>query len=79
MYEIDDALMFKPRVNEPIMREILRQPIAALRGRNWPDTYRVNRYVRGNASIRNADDALRGFTRFPTWMWRNTAVMEFID
>src|SRR4051812_39039232 len=38
---------------------------------DWPDAYRVNRYVRGASDDRNAEEALRGFRRFPTWMWRN--------
>lgn len=46
---------------------------------DWPDTYRANRYVQGSNSVRDANDALGGFARFPTWMWRNTVVTEFID
>lgn len=46
---------------------------------DWPDAYRINRYVRGDADIRDADSALGEFTRFPTWMWRNEAVAEFSD
>jgi erythromycin esterase-like protein len=23
-------------------------------------------------------EALRGFQRFPTWMWRNTDVLDFV-
>lgn len=45
---------------------------------DWPDAFRVNRYVRG-LSDRNADKALSGFKRFPTWMWRNTVVLEFVE
>src|SRR5690348_5439797 len=39
---------------------------------DWPDAYRVNRYVRGTDDDADADAALGGFKRFPTWMWRNT-------
>jgi erythromycin esterase-like protein len=46
---------------------------------DWPDAYRVNRYVRGESDDADADSALRGFERFPTWMWRNTVVLEFVD
>src|SRR5918994_7568664 len=46
---------------------------------DWPDAYRVNRYVRGSTSDRSADEALSGFERFPAWMWRNTVVAEFVD
>jgi len=46
---------------------------------DWPDAYRVNRYVRLKSSDSNADDALSDFHRFPTWMWRNRDVLGFID
>ena len=46
---------------------------------DWPDAYRVNRYVRGEGPDANADEALSGFERFPAWMWRNTDVANFID
>ncbi|HEY0969929.1 MAG TPA: erythromycin esterase family protein [Gemmatimonadales bacterium] len=41
---------------------------------DWPDAYRVNRWVRGHGDDDSADEALGGFRRFPTWMWRNTDV-----
>ena len=37
---------------------------------DWPDAWRVNRYVRGLSD--DADAALSGFQRLPAWMWRNT-------
>lgn len=46
---------------------------------DWPDAYRVNRYVRGEGDDRDAESALGGFKRFPTWMWRNTVVVEFVE
>ena len=46
---------------------------------DWPDAYRVNRFVRGLGNDAFAVDALAGFQRFPTWMWRNTDVVDFID
>jgi erythromycin esterase-like protein/predicted phosphoribosyltransferase len=45
---------------------------------DWPDAYRVNRYVRGRSEDGTAEEALRGFERFPTWMWRNTVVLDFV-
>ncbi|HEX7058479.1 MAG TPA: erythromycin esterase family protein [Solirubrobacterales bacterium] len=45
---------------------------------DWPDAYRVNRYVRGAAEDADAEEALRGFRRFPTWMWRNAEVLDFV-
>ena len=45
---------------------------------DWPDAYRVNRYVRGAGTDADAEEALRGFRRFPTWMWRNADVVDFV-
>ena len=46
---------------------------------DWPDAYRVNRYVRGVGNDANVREALSGFERFPAWMWRNHDVLEFVD
>jgi erythromycin esterase-like protein len=45
---------------------------------DWPDAFRVNRYVRALGADRDAEEALRGFRRFPTWMWRNADVVDFV-
>jgi erythromycin esterase-like protein len=45
---------------------------------DWPDAYRVNRFVRARSDDRMAEEALRGFVRFPTWMWRNTVVLDVV-
>src|SRR5207245_112886 len=45
---------------------------------DWPDAYRVNRFVRGASRDAEAIDALTAFKRFPTWMWRNADVLDFI-
>ncbi len=45
---------------------------------DWPDAYRVNRFVRGQGEDDDAADALSGFRRFPAWMWRNADVLDFI-
>jgi erythromycin esterase-like protein len=45
---------------------------------DWPDAYRVNRYIRGQSEDTTAEQALRGFDRFPTWMWRNADVVDFV-
>jgi len=45
---------------------------------DWPDAYRVNRYVAGGRTDRDAEAALGGFRRFPTWMWRNADVLDFV-
>jgi erythromycin esterase-like protein len=46
---------------------------------DWPDAYRVNRYVRGISGDRDPQSALSDFRRFPSWMWRNTDVVAFIQ
>ena len=46
---------------------------------DWPDAYRLNRYVRGASDDVDAVEALADVRRFPTWMWRNTVVVEFIE
>ncbi len=46
---------------------------------DWPDAYRVNRYVRnGYQDEMTSVDALSGFKRFPSWMWRNADVLDFV-
>ena len=46
---------------------------------DWPDAYRINRYVRGDATDASAERALAGFLRFPQWMWRNEDVVELVE
>ncbi|WP_173010214.1 erythromycin esterase family protein [Mycolicibacterium sp. P9-64] len=46
---------------------------------DWPDAHRVNRFVRGLGDDRTAEESLRGFERFPAWMWRNVVVRDFVD
>lgn len=46
---------------------------------DWPDAYRVNRFVRDQGDDSDAVQALQGFQRFPSWMWRNTDVVNFVS
>src|SRR3954469_6611499 len=46
---------------------------------DWPDAWRVNRYVRGLSDDPDATAALAGFQRFPGWMWRNMEVRDFVE
>lgn len=46
---------------------------------DWPAALRVHRYVMEDSDDDSATDALRDFTRFPAWMWRNTVVVDFIE
>jgi erythromycin esterase-like protein len=45
---------------------------------DWPDAYRVNRYVQGDNADPDAVQALAGFKRFPAWMWRNADILDFV-
>lgn len=45
---------------------------------DWPDAYRVHRYVQGRGTDDDAAEALGGFRRFPQWMWRNADVLDFV-
>src|SRR5205823_4869819 len=46
---------------------------------DWPDTLRAHRYVTGQSEDRDAASALGDFARFPSWMWRNTVMVEFLE
>ena len=43
---------------------------------DWPDAYRVNCFVRRAGDDATAGDALADFHRIPTWMWRNTVIVD---
>lgn len=46
---------------------------------DWPDCWRINRWVRGHENQDlTAMGLLRGFERWPTWMWANREVAEFL-
>jgi len=46
---------------------------------DWPDAYRVNRWVRHLTREPEPAVALDDFIRFPRWMWRNTVVVDFVE
>lgn len=45
---------------------------------DWPDAYRIHRYLQGKGDPNQAETALEDFKRFPTWMWRNTTLPPFL-
>ncbi|MBI2922544.1 MAG: erythromycin esterase family protein [Planctomycetes bacterium] len=45
---------------------------------DWPDAWRVNRFVQGRGDDADAEESLEGFLRFPAWMWRNAEVLDFV-
>jgi erythromycin esterase len=46
---------------------------------DWPDCYRVNRHVHWMDSAERAEDVLHAFERWPTWMWANRQVVDFVE
>jgi erythromycin esterase-like protein len=67
----------RARITQRLIDE-LGFTVVAVEG-DWPDAYRVNRYVIGMSDDADADAALLGFRRFPTWMWRNRDVLAFVQ
>ncbi|MEF3061607.1 erythromycin esterase family protein [Ralstonia solanacearum] len=68
------------RMRAEITRELIlrhRFDAVAIEG-DWPDVWRINRFVQGDSED-TAADALGDFQRFPSWMWRNQEVLEFAD
>jgi erythromycin esterase-like protein len=45
---------------------------------DFPDVYRLHRYLQGEGKPNEWDKALNQFKRFPTWMWRNTTLLPFL-
>ena len=47
---------------------------------DWPDCYKVNKYVKGNSEIyKTARELLHSFNRWPTWMWANIEMIELVE
>lgn len=44
---------------------------------DWPDCYRVNRYVKGGEG-ESPEEVLHAFSRWPTWMWANREVAQLV-
>ena len=67
-------------IRAEITKRLIREKgfVAVAVEADWPDAYRVNRYVRGRGNDPDAIASLGGFLRFPTWMWRNADVLDFI-
>jgi len=68
------------RIRAAITNELIRSKgfSAVAVEADWPDAWRVSRYVRGQGNDADAEQALRGFQRFPQWMWRNADVLDFV-
>lgn len=47
---------------------------------DWPDCYRINRYIKNYSGAGNsAEEVLRNFKRWPTWMWANWEIAAFAE
>lgn len=46
---------------------------------DWPDALSVNRYVKDQSNANDANESLREFQRFPSWLWRNADVLAFVE
>jgi erythromycin esterase-like protein len=71
-----DFYVERARITKRLIEE--RGFLAVAVEADWPDSHRVDRYVLGTGSDPDAASALGGFRRFPTWMWRNTVVRDFV-
>jgi erythromycin esterase-like protein len=65
-----------------ISRRLIREKgfsFIAVEG-DWPDCYRVNRYVKGYRDAgAGAREVLHAFERWPTWMWANEEIVELAE
>jgi protein-L-isoaspartate(D-aspartate) O-methyltransferase len=67
------------RMRARITRELIEKKgfdIVAVEA-DWPDAAQIDRYVRHLPTPR--DGRRSTFSRFPTWMWRNREVADFVE
>jgi protein-L-isoaspartate(D-aspartate) O-methyltransferase len=68
------------RMRARITRELIEKKsfnIVAVEA-DWPDAAQVDRYVRGRPALFSPAGNAANFSRFPTWMWRNRDVRDFV-
>jgi erythromycin esterase len=46
---------------------------------DWPDCYKLNRYIKGYTKDKHAQDVLHQFDRWPTWMWANWEIVALAE
>lgn len=64
-----------------ISRRLIREKgfsFIAVEG-DWPDCYRLNRYLKGYTQEPHASDVLKSFNRWPTWMWANWEIAALAE
>lgn len=53
--------------------------IIAVEG-DWPDCYQINRWIKGyEGTEKPIKEVLKGFKRWPTWMWANWEIAAFAE
>lgn len=73
-----DFYTWRARITQRLVRE-KGFSFIAVEG-DWPDCYRVNRYVKGyKGSGTDAFSVLHEFARWPTWMWANWEVVALTE
>jgi len=45
---------------------------------DWPDCYKLNRYIKGYVQDKSPVELLNTFRRWPTWMWANWEIAALI-
>ncbi len=69
---------WRARISQRLIRE-KGFSFIAVEG-DWPDCYRVNRYVKGAPdSGSDAHEVLDAFARWPTWMWANEEIIDLAE
>ncbi len=72
-----DYYLWRARISQRLVEEKGFRFIA-VEG-DWPDCYRVNRYVHGELPDQTAEQVLRAFARWPTWMWANWEIVALTE
>jgi erythromycin esterase-like protein len=67
----------RAKITERLIRE--RGFRALIIEADWPDTDRMNRYVRGLGEDHSAEQALAAYRDFPQWMWRKAEFRALVE
>ncbi len=73
----EDFYAERARISEQLVQE--RGFRAIILEADGPEIERVDRYVRGSGEDESGNAALADIKRWPTWMWRNTAFLGFVE
>lgn len=45
----------------------------------WTSAFFIHQFLQGQNGLKEPKEALRGFNRFPLWMWRNMPMIDFLQ